>query len=86
MLVHETFPKSNILEVHVNILVPPKKLKMLCTNHPCALCDLHGHYFHCFPHLDEFHDYLGEICEYKATHSGASTPLPVDSSTTSELE
>lgn len=34
LLVHEGFLESNILEVHVDIPVPPKKLKMLHTNYP----------------------------------------------------
>jgi len=53
-LVHETFPKSNIMEFHVNLPGPPKKLKTLSTNHPYALCGHHGHCSHCFPRLDEF--------------------------------
>ena len=85
-LVHETFPKSNIPEVHVNLLGPPKKLRMLCTNHPCALCDLHGHYSHCCPCLDEFCDFLEALHEYEATRSGSSTTLPVDSGTTNQPE
>lgn len=82
-LVHEAFPESNILEVHVDISTPPKKIKTLRTNHPCALFDIHGHYSHCFPHLDEFHDCLGVFRDYEATHSGTSTPLPVDFGTIS---
>lgn len=85
-LVHEAFPKSNILEVHVDILVPLRKLKMLYTNHSYALCDLHGHYSHCFPCLNDFHDWLGFIREYEATHSRSSTPLPMDFGTTSQPE
>jgi len=83
-LVHDAFPESNIPEVHVNILVPPKKLKTLRKNHPCALCYIHGHYSQWFPHLDEIRDCLGEIREYEATRSKASTPLPMDSGTTSK--
>lgn len=57
---------------------------MLRTNHPCALCDLHGHYSHCFPRLDEFRDCLGVIRDYEATRSGTFAPLPVDFGTTSQ--
>lgn len=53
-LVHETFHESSISEVQVTLLGPIKKLKTLCTNHPCALCDHYGHYCHYFPCLNEF--------------------------------
>ena len=83
-LVHETFPESNIPEFNVTLPSPSKKLKALQTNHPCALCDHHGHYSHCCPHLDEFCDSLEAICEYETTRSGSPTPLPMDSGTTSK--
>lgn len=85
-LVHEAFHELNILKFHVDILVPPKILKMLRTNHPCALCDIHGHYSNYFPHLDEFHDFHEVIREYEATRSRGTNPLPVDLSTTSQPE
>lgn len=47
-LVHEAFLELNILNVHVEISIPPNKIKMLHINHPCSLCDLHGHYSRCF--------------------------------------
>jgi len=85
-LVHEAFLESKILEVHVDLLVPPMKLKILHRNHPYALCDHHGHYSHYFPHLDEFFDFLWVIRKYKATRSGSYTPLPVDFDIIIQLE
>ena len=83
-LVRETFLESMIPEVHVKLLGPPKKLKMLRTNNPCALCEHHGHYSHCFPCLYEFRDCLEALHKYEATHSGTPTPLPVDFGTISQ--
>lgn len=80
------FPESSIPKVHVNLLGPPKKLKTLCTNHPCAFYDHHGHYSHFFPRLDEFHDCLVALYEYEATRSGIPTPLHVDFGTTNQPE
>jgi len=84
--IHETFPKSNILGVHVNILGKSKKLITLHANHPSDLCNHHGHYSHCFPHLNEFCNYLEELREYELTHSGAHTPISMDYGTTSKRE
>ena len=83
-LVHETFPESNIPEVHVNLLGPSKKLKTLHTSHPYSLCDHHGHYSHCFPRLDEFCNFLEALRKYEVTHIGTPTPLLMDSSTHSQ--
>lgn len=75
-----------MLDVQVTFLSPSKKLKMIHTNHPYALCHHHGHYSHYFPHLDEFYDFLETLCEYETTHSGSHTPLPVDFGTISKPE
>ena len=80
------FPESNIPKVHVNLLGQPEKLITLHTNHPSTLCNNRGHYSHCFPRLNEFHDCLEVLREYEATHSGTPTPLSVDSGTTSKPE
>ena len=80
------FPESNIPGVHVNLLGQTKKLITLRINHPSALCNHHGHYSHCFPHLDEFYDCLEALREYEVTHSGTHTPLSIDSGTTSKSE
>lgn len=56
---------------------------MFRTNHPCSLCD---YYSHCFPRLDKFCDYLQVLRDFEATHSGSSTPIPMDFGTTSTTE
>ena len=37
LVVNETFPKFGIPKVHVTLPDSAKKLKLLFTNHPCAL-------------------------------------------------
>ena len=46
ILVNEAFPDSDIPEVYVTIPDSIPRFKTLRKNHPCALCDFHGHYTH----------------------------------------
>ena len=78
-LVNETFPESDLPEVYVTIPDSIPKLKTLCTNHPCALCDFHGHYTHLCPRLDEYHSSLDTYHQFKATHDKIPSHLSVSS-------
>ena len=48
------------------------KNKALCTNHPCALCDVYGHYSHHCPELPRFRDALQALRKLDVS----STPEP----------
>ena len=58
---HSSFP-----EVYVTIPNSIPKLKTLCTNHPCALCDFHGHYTRLYPCLEESHSSLEAFRQFEA--------------------
>lgn len=76
-LVSDTFPKPNILEVHVTLPESAKKNKTLCTKKYFDFCDKYGHYSNHRPHLEDFHDTLEVLCELNVAHSGSTFPLPV---------
>ena len=74
-MVNETFPESDIPEVYVTIPDSIPKLKPLCTNHPCALCDFHGHYTHFFPCLEEYCSSLEALRQFEVECNESTTPL-----------
>jgi hypothetical protein len=50
-------PSTYILMVNVTLLESSIKcIKSLYKNHPCALCNTYGHYFHNCPKIPQFHD------------------------------
>jgi len=84
-MVNEAFPESDIPKVYVTIpdLVP--KLKSLCINPPCDLCDFHGYYTHLYPRLNDYYASLATVCQFKAMCNDFTSPL-FASSASAELE
>jgi len=81
-VVSDTFPNSNIPEVHVTLPESDKKNSSLRMNHPYALCDNYGHYSHHCPHLKDFCDTLEVIYELEFDCSKLTSSLPAYSSPT----
>lgn len=77
-MVNETFPESDIPEVHVTILDSIPKLKNLRTNHPCSLCNFHGHYTHLCPRLDEYHASLATYHQFEPALARNPSSLTLD--------
>lgn len=68
------FPALNELKVFLHapkvpiLLSPPPREKpimshnkILCTNHPCAICEQHGHYMHHCLDLPRYRDVLADL-------------------------
>lgn len=72
----DTFPDSNIPEVHVILLESAKNNISLLMNHHCALCNNYGHYSHRFLHLEYFCDTLQVLRELETTRSDSTFTLP----------
>ena len=62
-------------EVYVTIPDSVPNLKSLRTNHPCALCDFHGHYTHLCPHLEEYRSSLEALRQFEAKRNESTAPL-----------
>ena len=52
-----------------------KNPKTIHTNQPCALCDLHGHYSHHFPHLTHYRASLEVVREYNIEQNQSASPV-----------
>ena len=81
-MVKEACPESDIPEVYVIIPDSASKLKSLHTNHPCALCDFHGHYTHLCPCLDDFHTSLEVVRKFEVERNESIYPLLVSFAST----
>ena len=84
-MVNETFPESDIPEFYVTISNSVSKIKSLRRNHPCALCNFHGHYTHLCPRLEEYHSSLEAFHQFEAKHDKFTSHL-FTSSTLTEPE
>ena len=74
-MVNEPFPESNIPEVYVTIPDSILKLKPLRTNHPCALCNFHGHYTDLFPCLEEYRSSLEALRQFEVERHESPAPF-----------
>ena len=74
-MVNVTFPESTVSETSVASSTTAKNPKTIHTNHPCALCDLHGHYTHLCPHLEDVRTSLAAVRQFKAKPNESTSPL-----------
>ena len=74
-MVNVAFPESTVLEAFVSSATAAKNPKTIHTNHPCALCDLRGHYTHLCPRLEDFRTSLAVVCQFEAKRNESTSPI-----------
>ena len=74
-MVNVAFPESVVPKASVSSSNAAKNLKTIHTNQPCALCDLHGHYSHHFPHLMNYRASLEVVREYEVEQNQSASPV-----------
>ena len=74
-MVKVAFPESTVPETSVSSSSAAKNPKNLCTNKPCALCGVHGHYSHHCPHLTHYRASLEVIREYEVEQNQSASPI-----------
>ena len=76
-MVNVAFPESTVPEASVSSSTVAKNPKNIHTNQPYALCDLHGHYSHHFPHLTHYFTSLEVFQEYEVEQNQSTSPILV---------
>ena len=76
-MVKVTFPESTVPEASVSSSTATKNPKIIHTNQPYALCDLHGHYSHHFPRLTHYRASLEVVWEYEIKQNQSASPILV---------
>ena len=74
-MVNVTFPESAVPKASVPSATPAKNPKTIHTNHPCALCDLHGHYTHLCPRLEDFRTSIAAVHQFEAKRNESTSLL-----------
>ena len=74
-MVNVAFPESMVPKASMPSATVTKNPKTINTNHSCALCDLHGHYTHFCPRLEDFCTSLSVVHQFEAKRNESTSPL-----------